>query len=323
MWKKNTQAGIANYLMVDEVQLCPNFEVAINSLHASEQYDIYLTGSNAFMLSADLATLFTGRHIEIPIFPFSFKEYCSYFSPIGELQTTFDKYVTEGGMPGSYVYSETTDKENYVREVFNTILTRDLTEKYKIVDTQALSHLAEYLMDNVSNTTSPNSVANMLTTNKVPTTHVTVSRYLKMLCQAFVFYKADRYDIRGKKYLESLNKYYLSDTSIRYAFLDHRNMDWGRVYENIVYIELLRRNYIVYTGKLYNKEIDLVVMLGNEKFYIQVSDDISTTDTLEREVTPLLAIKDAYPKILLARTRHEEYDYQGIRLIDIATWLFE
>lgn len=179
--EKNTQAGVANYLMVDEVQLCPNFEVAINSLHASEQYDIYLTGSNAFMLSADLATLFTGRHIEIPIFPFSFKEYCSYFSPIGELQTTFDKYVTEGGMPGSYVYSETTDKENYVREVFNTILTRDLTEKYKIVDTQALSHLAEYLMDNVSNTTSPNSVANMLTTNKVPTTHVTVSRYIKML----------------------------------------------------------------------------------------------------------------------------------------------
>lgn len=252
--KKNTQAGVANYLMVDEVQLCPNFE---------------------------------------------------------------------GGMPGSYVYSETTDKENYVREVFNTILTRDLTEKYKIVDTQALSHLAEYLMDNVSNTTSPNSVANMLTTNKVPTTHVTVSRYLKMLCQAFVFYKADRYDIRGKKYLESLNKYYLSDTSIRYALLGHRNMDCGRIYENIVYIELLRRNYRVYTGKLYNKVIDFVAMLGNEKFYIQVSDDISTTDTLEREVTPLLAIKDAYPKILLARTRHEEYDYQGIRLIDIATWLFE
>ncbi len=319
--ESKTLAGSSNYLMIDEVQMCPDFEAAINSLHSSEQYDIYLTGSNAFLLSTDLATLFTGRHIEIPIYPFSFKEYCCYFSPVVDLYAAFDRYVIEGGMSGSYLYANQNDKEEYIREVFNTILTRDLTEKYKLSDTQVLLHLAEYMMDNISNTTSPNNIAGVLTSNKMPTTHVTIGRYIKMLCQAFVFYKADRYDIRGKKYLESLNKYYLADTGFRYALLGHRNMDWGRAYENIVYLELLRRNYNVYIGKLYQKEVDFVAMRGNEKLYIQVCDDISSETTLERETSPLFSIKDAYTKILLARTRHEEYDVQGVRIIDIAKWL--
>ncbi len=248
--EEHTLPNVSNYLMIDEVQMCPNFELAINSLHASEQYDIYLTGSNAFMLSADLATLFTGRHIEIPVYPFSFKEYCTYFESDADLQTRFDTYLVEGGMSGSYVYPSPIDRENYVREVFETILTRDLTEKYRIADTHALSHLAEYLMDNVSNTTSPNNIATTLTANKIPTTHVTIAKYIKMLCQAFVFYKVDRYDIRGKKYLESQNKYYLADPGFRYALLGRRNMDWGRMYENIVYLELKRRGYNVYIGKL-------------------------------------------------------------------------
>ncbi len=186
--ESKTKGGTKNYLMVDEVQMCHNFEIAINSLHSSEQYDIYLTGSNAFLLSADLATLFTGRHIEIPIYPFSFKEYCKYFSPINDIQTAFDRYVAEGGMSGSYLYNEQIDKYNYIQEVFNTILTRDLTDKYKLSDTQVLLHLADYLMDNVGNTTSPNNVAEALTSNKMPTNHVTIGRYIKMLCQAFVFY---------------------------------------------------------------------------------------------------------------------------------------
>lgn len=271
----------------------------------------------------DLATLFTGRHIEIPVFPFSFKEYRSYFSSMPDIQTSFDRYVVEGGLSGSYVYEAATDKENYIREVYNTILTRDLTEKYKITDVQILTHLAEYLMDNVSNVTSPNNVAVTLTSNQIPTSHVTIGRYLKYLCNAFVFYKVDRYDIRGKKYLESLNKFYMADTGIRYALLGRRNMDWGRIYENIVYLELLRRGYQVYIGKLYQKEVDFVAMRGNEKFYIQVSDNISAPETFNREIDPLLRIQDAYPKYVIARTRHEEYDYQGIRILDIAEWLMK
>ncbi len=320
--EEHTKQDANNYLLIDEVQMCKNFEVTINSLHASEQYDIYLTGSNAFLLSADLATLFTGRHIEIPIFPFSFQEYCTYHAPIMDIQKALDAYTTEGGMAGQYVYKHAADKENYLREVFTTILTRDLTEKYKLSDSNVLTHLAEYLMDNVSNVTSPNSIAGTLTSNKFPTTHVTIGQYLKYLCQAFMFYKVDRYDIQGKKYLQLLHKYYLVDTGFRYALLGRRNMDWGRAYENIVYIELLRRGYQVYAGKLYQKEVDFVAMRGNEKLYIQVSDNIADDATLHRELSPLLSIRDAYPKMLIARTRHEDYDHQGVVITDRATWLY-
>lgn len=313
--------GVNNYLMIDEVQLCPNFEIAINSLHSSENYDIYITGSNAFLLSADLATLFTGRQIEIHIFPFSFKEYCEYYFPINNIQDSFDKYVVEGGLSGSYLYNNPVNKEDYLKEVFGTIVTRDLIEKYNISDYRVLQNLAEYLMDNISNISSPNNIANILTSNNISTSHVTTSRYIKFLCNAFLFYKVDRYDIRGKKYLESLNKYYLVDTGIRYAILGKRNMDWGRVYENIVYLELLRRNYRVYIGKLYQKEIDFVAMKANEKIYIQVCDNITDENTFIRETSPLLQIHDAYPKIIIARTKHEDYDYQGIKILDIANWL--
>lgn len=313
--------NVNNYLMIDEVQLCPDFEIAINSLHSSEGYDIYITGSNAFLLSTDLATLFTGRQIEIHVFPFSFREYCEYYSSKDILQDSFDKYVLEGGLSGSYLYNNSANKEEYLKEVFNTIVTRDLIEKYNISDYRILQNMAEYLMDNISNISSPNNIANILTSNKVSISHVTTSRYINFLCNAFLFYKADRYDIRGKKYLESLNKYYLVDTGIRYAILGKRNVDWGRVYENIVYIELLRRNYRVYIGKLYQKEVDFVAMKSNEKMYIQVCDNITDENTFARETTPLLQIHDAYPKIIIARTKHDDYDYQGIKILDIANWL--
>ena len=320
--EENTKHGSVNYLLVDEVQMCKRFEIVINSLHSTEEYDIYITGSNAFLLSSDLATLFTGRHMEIKVFPFSFKEYCDYFSPIPDVQTAFDQYVVDGGLAGSYVYADSQDRVDYVKEVYNTILTRDLTEKYKNADVQALANVSEYLMDNVGNIVSPNGIASVLTANNQPTTHVTVGRYLKYLCNAFLFYKVDRYDIRGKKYLESLNKYYLADSGIRYAMLGRRNMDWGRMYENIVYLELLRRGYNVYIGKLYQKEVDFVAMRGSDKMYVQVSDNIAEPATLERELDPLRRIKDAYPKILLARTRHQRYDCDGIHVIDIAEWLY-
>lgn len=317
------KVGMKNYLLIDEVQLCEHFELSINSLHSLGLYDIYLTGSNAFMLSSDLATLFTGRHIEIHVLPFSFKEFCAYYESDTDLQVLFDRYVVEGGLSGSYVYEKERDRKNYVKNVYHTILRRDLTEKYNLPDSKMLEQVTEYMMDNISNTTSSNNVSNCLTANGTITNHATIGSYLKYLCDAFVLYKVSRYDIQGKKYLQTLDKYYLADSGIRFAVLGRRNMDYGRVYENIVALELLRRGFSIYVGKLYQKEVDFVAMRGNEKIYIQVSDDISNPETFQRETDPLLKIRDAYPKMLIARTKHELYDYQGIMVFDLARWLKE
>lgn len=316
----NYEEGKENLVLIDEVQMCNNFEKAINGLHASEKYDIYITGSNAFLLSSDLATLFTGRTFEIKVYPFSFKEYMQYFE-YSDNYSAFDKYMLEGGMSGSYLYKDSEAKYDYIADVFDTLIVRDIRQKYKIRNTQLMERTVDFLMDNISNLTSARNIANALSSAKEKGNHVTISSYIQYLCNAFAFYKVRRYDIKGKKYLSTNDKYYLSDHTFRYAKLGTKNMDYGRVIENIVAMELLRRGYEVYVGILYKKEIDFVAIKRNEKIYIQVSDNISDEGTFEREVSPLLKIKDAYPKMVIARTRNPEYQYEGIKIIDVSDWL--
>ena len=310
-----------NYLMVDEVQMCPSFEKAINSLHAKEKYDIYVTGSNAFLQSSDLATLFVGRTYEVHIYPFSFREYLSYF-PSETLSGSLSRYIIEGGLAGSYLYRNEKQKHHYINsEVLNALIVRDIIKKYRFRNEPLLHELIDFLMDNIGNVTSVRTITDTLSSNKTKVDHKTVGKYMDALCKAFAFYRIRRYDIKGKRYLRSEDKYYLVDQSFRFARLGTRNMDYGRVLENIVAVELLRRGYEVYVGVLYKKEIDFVAMRQGEKLYIQVANDITDPKTFERETTPLLSIKDAYPKLLIARTWQPEYQYEGIRIIDAADWL--
>ena len=312
--------GKENFVFIDEVQMCNDFEKAINGLHAAEKYDIYITGSNAFLLSSDLATLFTGRTFEIKVYPFSFSEYLQYFG-YTDKYTAFDKYMLEGGMSGSYLYKDQEAKYDYIAEVFDTLIVRDIRRKYKIRNVQLMDRIVDYLMDNISNLSSARNITSNLKVAMEKIHHTTVGSYMQYLCNAFAFYKVRRYDIKGKKYLASNDKYYLSDHTFRYAKLGTKNMDYGRVLENMVAMELLRRGYEVYVGVLYKKEIDFVAIKRNEKIYIQVSDNITDEKTFEREVSPLLNIKDAYPKMIIARTRNPEYQYEGIKIVDIADWL--
>ena len=280
-----------NYLIIDEVQMCKNFEKTINSLHSQNKYDIYITGSNAFLLSSNLATLFTGRTIELKVFPFSYKEYLEYFE-LNDAISNFNQFIEMGGFSGSYLYQTEKARKDYINSVYQTIIERDLIERKKIRNK-----------------------------NDMKVNDKTIGSYIGGLCQAFLFYKVNRYDIKGKKYLSSSEKYYLCDVSLKTSVLGIKDMNYGRMYENIVAIELLRRGYEVYVGVLYKLEIDFVCMKRDEKIYIQVADNIENESTFNREVSSLLKIKDAYPKILIARTKHPEYLYEGIRIIDIGEWL--
>lgn len=310
-----------NYVLIDEIQMCEHFEKAVNSLHAKEKYDIYITGSNAFLQSSDLATLFVGRTYEVHILPFSFKEYVTYF-PSENVNASLTKYITEGGMAGSYLYKDTDKKYRYINtEVLNALVIRDIVNKYKIRNEPLLHMLIDFMMDNIGSEISVRSITDSLAGGKTAADHKTIGKYIEYLCNAFAFYRVRRYDIKGKKYLRSEDKYYLSDHSFKYARLGTKNMDYGHVLENIVAMELIRRGYEIYVGVAGGKEVDFVAMKQGDRTYIQVSYDITEPKTFEREIAPLLKIADGYKKMIIARTYQPAYHHEGIKIIDAAEWL--
>ncbi len=311
-----------NFLFIDEVQMCKGFELALNSLHVSRKYDIYITGSNAFLAGSDLATLFVGRTYTIEVYPFSFAEFMRYFN-YQDRYEAFDKYVREGGMSGSYEYRTLEDKYGYLRETYDTLIVRDIEEKHGVKNVAVMDRLSDFLMDNASKPTSTRNITNTLISNKIEASNKTIAEYVKYLCEAYAFYKVRRYDIKGKRYLTSTDKYYLSDHAFRYAKLGTKVANFGDTYENIVAIELMRRGYEVYVGAMRDSEIDFVAIKDGEKLYIQVSYLIIERETMEREVAPLINIPGGYQKLLIAGTRQSEMQYEGIRIVDIADWLLE
>lgn len=320
--EKHYVSNKRNFLFIDEVQMCKGFELALNSLHASRKYDIYITGSNAFLAGSDLATLFVGRTYTIEVYPFSFAEFMRYFN-YQDRYEAFDKYVREGGMSGSYEYRTLEDKYGYLRETYDTLIVRDIEEKHGVKNAAVMDRLSDFLMDNASKPTSTRNITNTLISNKIEALNKTIAEYVKYLCEAYAFYKVRRYDIKGKRYLTSTDKYYLSDHAFRYAKLGTKVANFGDTYENIVAIELMRRGYEVYVGAMRNSEIDFVAIKDGEKLYIQVSYLIIERETMEREVAPLINIPGGYQKLLIAGTRQSEMQYEGIRIVDIAEWLLE
>lgn len=224
-------------------------------------------------------------------------------------------------MSGSYVYNSDDNKRQYIRSVLDTLIIRDIKQKYRIRNAHMLAKVTDYLIDNTSNLTSPRRLTDYINKTGETVDHKTVGKYIDYLCKAFAFYKVRRFDIQGRKYLSSTEKYYLCDQSFKYAKLGTKNMDFGRAMENIVAMELMRRGYEFYVGILYKKEIDFVAIRNDEKIYIQVANSIEEESTKERELAPLRAIRDAYPKMIITRTGYPEYDIEGIHVVDITDWL--
>jgi uncharacterized protein len=310
------------YILLDEIQEVKDWEKALASFQVDFPCDIYITGSNAHMLSSELATYISGRYVEMHILPLSFREYLSGVK-IGK-DLAFNQYLEYGGLPGLLELNNREDLyRHYMEGVYNTIVVKDILGRSSIKETDLFESILLYMIDNIGNLISANNIANYLTSSGRKTYASTISEYLSSLEKAFVLYKAKRYNISGKRLLSSPYKYYLADTGFRNIALGRREMDVGRVLENIVYLELKRRGYDLKIGVESNYEVDLVASRGTEKGYYQVCLSIADDDVRKRELRSLQIIKDNYPKFLLTMDFHVKEEIGGIKLLNIKDFLLE
>lgn len=316
-----------NYIFLDEIQMVPDFEKAINSLFLKDNIDLYITGSNAYMLSGEIATLLSGRYIEIKMLPLSFPEYCELCSEISgsKVETNrkaYNQFVMFGGFP--YIPNLLNDKEmirDYLRGIYSTIVLKDILQRKKISDSDVLEKITKFSLSNIGNLTSSKKISDTLTSGGRKTASATVENYYSALTESYLFYKATRYDIKGKEFLKSLEKYYAVDTGLHYFMLGSKTGNEGFLLENIVYLELLRRGYEVYVGKFADMEVDFVAIKNGLPEYYQVSLSVTNEDTLKRELKPLKAIKDSYPKFLITLDECNEISHEGIRQIYALDWI--
>ena len=318
------------YIFLDEVQKVPSYEKVVDSLYAKKGADIYITGSNAYMLSGDLATLLTGRYVEISMLPLSFKEYCEQTGQTAE--RGFADYMKNGGMPYVAAMQKTDEKiSTYLEGIYNTVIIKDIEDrqirkehdplKRKITDIVLLKSIARFLSSTIGSPISVRSVTDYLVSSGRKVSANTVNDYMEALAEAFIFYPVERFDIAGKQLLKSNKKWYMVDLGLRNYVLPRKNYDLGFSIENIVYFELIRRNYRVNIGKYGNTEVDFVAQYHGGLTYYQVTADMTSESTFEREMRPLREIKDNYEKIVLTLERYTPENYDGIKVINVIDWL--
>ena len=314
-----------NYIFIDEIQKILEFQKAVDSLYIKENVDIYITGSNANLLSSELATLLSGRYIEIKMLPLSFKEYKNAYKDLTN-DELYQKYISYGSFPYTISLDTEDDVSIYLSSIYNDIIIKDVVARKKIQDESMLRSVANYAMDNIGNIVSTNNIANVMSNDGRDINVRTVEKYLEGLTESFFLYKASRYDIKGKQYLRTGEKYYVSDLGLRYFILGRKIGDYGHILENVVYLELLRRGYDVYIGKVDNYEIDFVAINNNGKMYVQVAEtlkgyDKSDTKILDRELRSLQKIDDNYEKIILTSDKTPFVNEEGIKIYNVYEWL--
>lgn len=316
------------YLIFDELQVINHWEKAIESFRLDFDVDIYITGSNAYLLSTEFSTLLSGRYVEIRMLPLSFKEFLNFykFDENITIEEKFQKYLQFGGMPILREYQFSELRSNQALEgIYSTVVLKDILQRNNQTDQLMLNKITLFLCSNIGNITSPNNIGNVLShegeINNKNIASKTVNKYIDMLRSAFIFYSVGRYDIKGKQLLKTLEKNYIIDMGFRNMLLGYRDADRGHILENIVFLELIRREYRVYIGKVGETEVDFVCEKPNEKIYIQVTETIGSQETLERELRPLRMISDNYEKIILSMDRNYINSYDGIKSLNLIDWL--
>lgn len=315
-----------NYILLDEVQLVEKWEKTVNSLLVDYDVDIYVTGSNAYLLSSELSTLLSGRYIEIKMTTLSFKEFIQFheFSEEESKEEIFSLYLKYGGFPSVVDLGMNQEIVNsFLEGVYNTVILKDVIQRNSIKDVSLLENIFKFIAQNIGSIFSPRSISNTINSEGRKTTSETIDNYLSMLQNAFIIHQIKRYDIKGKQILKTLGKYYISDIGIRNAVLGYRDIDFGHILENVVYLELIRRKYNVYIGKVGEYEVDFIAEKQDDKKYYQVTLSLNSDEVIERENRPLLLIDDNYEKIIISKDKNFVKDSNGIKYINIIDFLLE
>lgn len=310
-----------NYVFLDEIQQVENFQEAVDWLYVKKNVDLYITGSNAYLLSGELSTLLSGRYVEIKMLPLSFKEYVSAFPDNKNTAELYMNYLINSSFPGTLELERKQDIHAYLEGIYNTVLFKDIMTRKKISDATMLESIIAFMFDNIGNLCSSNKIANAMTSAGRKISVPTVESYLSALTDSYILYKVNRYDIKGKQHLTTGGKYYIADIGLRYFLLGTKPTDIGHILENIVYLELLRRGYEVHVGKIGDSEVDFIAINDEGEEYYQVAQSVMDENTLKRELSSLDSIKDHNPKYLLTMDYMPITSYNGIKQINVLEWL--